>query len=706
MSQSLSQLTYKDIKVEVPYPIHKVTKIQVHKTLNEHAKAVMEAILEETATDETIMGSSMQDKVKITCQYEDQAEKLLFCGVVTDIEFRNINQNKYIKIEAMSHSILLDIQKKSRSFQNKANTYENIFKKITRQEYSGDYLDVLTKGATQNKSIIQYEETDWEFIKRLASHFNGVIVPEATAQLPKVWIGLPNGETYEEEEKYYTIKKDIETFAAIDQNVTKQSVVNYVSYELESKQLYNLGDKVNYKQVPFGVKEQLFKLEKDLVTMSYKLQKPEGLKQRTIYNEKLRGVSLDGKVLKVEKDTLKLHLTIDQDQKESEAYAYQYNTPYTTEGTTGWYVMPQVGDSAKLYIPDDDETAAYVRSINRNDGDTNALTQSPPTKYLGTVNHKQIKMDVTELKMTAKDNKEGKMFMSMEEKGGISFQSDKNIDITSQSSITFTANTINVSDKEEIKKEVFLSTAKLHGKTEFKSPKITMRKASKTAKLDNDKVGGGKATANTSKRPLAQSNNNAANAVATSEVKKINKMIEVPPFKIKSKFSKDENLKKEYERQIKGQQEGLNKLTIKEYLENREAYKKRLKEQKEVGKKNASGRDPKASVQQQLVRDEALKTKIKEYKKQGLTTEKAKEEANKWIETQAALHDPDQIAGGNPDNVTGMGDKRINSSIGSQWKSRADTVEESVRQYIKENNLSEKDLETTHLNIKLSCGGS
>lgn len=68
-------------------------------------------------------------------------------------------------------------------------------------------------------------------------------------------------------------------------------------------------------------------------------------------------------------------------------------------------------------------------------------------------------------------------------------------------------------------------------------------------------------------------------------------------------------------------------------------------------------------------------------------------------------HDPDQIAGGNALNVTGMGNKRINSSIGSQWKTRADDVESQVRDYIKNNNLSKEELKKIYLNIKLSCGG-
>ncbi|MDP4181828.1 MAG: polymorphic toxin type 15 domain-containing protein [Bacillota bacterium] len=189
------------------------------------------------------------------------------------------------------------------------------------------------------------------------------------------------------------------------------------------------------------------------------------------------------------------------------------------------------------------------------------------------------------------------------------------------------------------------------------------------------------------------------------EIKRMDKAIEVPPFKVKKKFSENPELKEEYESQIKGQEKGLNKLTIKEYLENRKAYKKRLEEQKKEGKKNPSGRDPKGSTEQQRIRDEALENKFNEYIEDGLEPEEAKAKADEWMETQAALHDPDQIAGGNPDNVTGVGNKRINSSIGSQWRARADEVQNSVEKYIKDNNLSEEDLGKVYLNIKLSCGG-
>ena len=73
------------------------------------------------------------------------------------------------------------------------------------------------------------------------------------------------------------------------------------------------------------------------------------------------------------------------------------------------------------------------------------------------------------------------------------------------------------------------------------------------------------------------------------------------------------------------------------------------------------------------------------------------------FKTQAVLHEPDQIAGGAPENITGLGDKRVNSSIGAQWKTRAIVLENAVNDYITDKKLSKEDLDKTYLNVKLSC---
>ena len=59
------------------------------------------------------------------------------------------------------------------------------------------------------------------------------------------------------------------------------------------------------------------------------------------------------------------------------------------------------------------------------------------------------------------------------------------------------------------------------------------------------------------------------------------------------------------------------------------------------------------------------------------STERQNWMAAERMETLAALHNPDMIAGGK-DVVTAMGDKRVNQSIGSQWKGRVAALDEAA----------------------------
>ncbi len=103
---------------------------------------------------------------------------------------------------------------------------------------------------------------------------------------------------------------------------------------------------------------------------------------------------------------------------------------------------------------------------------------------------------------------------------------------------------------------------------------------------------------------------------------------------------------------------------------------------------------------QQAAKKEALANKIDESLDSGMSYQEAETQANKWMESQAALHNPDQIAGGNPLNIGGMGDKGINSSIGSQWKYRIDAVDEQIQAMAK--NMTDAERKSTYLNVKLA----
>ncbi|VED66507.1 MULTISPECIES: polymorphic toxin type 15 domain-containing protein [Streptococcus] len=181
----------------------------------------------------------------------------------------------------------------------------------------------------------------------------------------------------------------------------------------------------------------------------------------------------------------------------------------------------------------------------------------------------------------------------------------------------------------------------------------------------------------------AETGKRAANNFADDIGEEIPRLDEVSvEFKYKDKFDETE-----FSRQLKGQQDGLNDLTVQEYFDNRERY---LKE----------GRSKEGSKAQKAARKEALEDKIRELMLSGDTPDVAEKKAKEWMKEQAALHDPDQIAGGDPTKIRGVGDRRVNSSLGSQWKTRIDDMDEQIRKLAA--GLSPEELKTTYLNINLS----
>ncbi len=169
---------------------------------------------------------------------------------------------------------------------------------------------------------------------------------------------------------------------------------------------------------------------------------------------------------------------------------------------------------------------------------------------------------------------------------------------------------------------------------------------------------------------------------------KINKVVEV---KFNSKNFEDNPADKaEYIRQLKNQEEALNNLTIQEYLDNIENYK-------------INGRGSESAKVQKKIREKVFEDKVEElldlYPDKNL--KELEIEAENWLSTQAALHNPDMSAGGSPFSVTGVGDARINSSIGSQWgNGKAKFLEMQIRESIK--SIDSKAYTTTFLNVKLT----
>ena len=143
----------------------------------------------------------------------------------------------------------------------------------------------------------------------------------------------------------------------------------------------------------------------------------------------------------------------------------------------------------------------------------------------------------------------------------------------------------------------------------------------------------------------------------------------------------------EFDRQLLGQEKGINNMTVDEYLKGREAFEN-----------GTAVRDPAVARRARANYRKDLKAEIFEkLRSEGKSRSDAKNEAATQVsaimETLAALHNPDMVAGGK-DVISGFGDRRINSRIGAQWNQHgrltqldkaANKIPESLRSQIKMN---------------------
>lgn len=140
----------------------------------------------------------------------------------------------------------------------------------------------------------------------------------------------------------------------------------------------------------------------------------------------------------------------------------------------------------------------------------------------------------------------------------------------------------------------------------------------------------------------------------------------------------------EYIRQLQRQMDGLNNMSARELLDNMDNVTRGGLAQREA---------------RERFRKDLFAKELRAARRQGLSLEDAMDAANKSTDSKmsllAALHEPDIIAGGRDvigiDNgLPSMGDKYVNSSIGSQWKNMQDELRAYAEQLVKSGNGDQK----------------
>ncbi|TKI57240.1 hypothetical protein E8L90_18240 [Brevibacillus antibioticus] len=421
---------YERIRVTAPYRIKQIEDVRLEWRPNEHACLHLRGIVDDSEKVNAVLQAASEDEIHLY-ESDGETEATIFKGLVTSVQITNTQGVYTIELEGLSGSFQLDIKKKRRSFQQIDMTYPKLVQEVIKSYPGHNMINSIGDGGKIGEVIIQYDETDWELLKRLASHFHGVLVSDIMEAAPRFSFGLTYGKSYTlPDDVAYTASKDLLAYQKAGGDAAGLHDTDFFTYEIESGERYAIGDEIQFRNKRMVVSAVRARMQQGLFRYTYRLSRLDGIRQERIHNSKLSGVSLEGKVLAVKGEQVKLHLDIDKEQSKATACWVPFAPP------TGnmMYCMPQVGTQASLYFPDATGTQAMVLGSVRKNGDSCAKTGNPNIRYFGTEHGSELELSPTAINIVSGSKEPLKL--SIDDNVGITMTSHKKLVLNAKEEIS------------------------------------------------------------------------------------------------------------------------------------------------------------------------------------------------------------------------------------------------------------------------------
>jgi len=352
-------------------------------------------------------------------------DKIFLNGIIDDIKLSEIKTGSLVvEITCISKSIILDRIPRYRSFQDPSLTYSAITEEINKN-YGANGEKIISVGEDMKevpRMTIQYNETDWEYLKRIASYTGQPLMANSNKVLVGFFKNMPAqtpnltysyfGKETEEERTYYRVE-GTEVYSVstpiklkIRNRVSGEEVENDY-YVIESR-IYNEGntlkceyklgkqtdyfvDPIPHEKIRGAVIEartvHIARTDESKSNHGRNNGSSDNLEGRTIgakplnkyiekaensqnenVKERVKASDIAVMTLNLTEGLLKLG---ENGQSFEDKYAgksyFPYITPYS-QSNTGFTPAPEVNDRVALYFPNGNETHAIVLGAVNNDG--------------------------------------------------------------------------------------------------------------------------------------------------------------------------------------------------------------------------------------------------------------------------------------------------------------------------------------------------
>lgn len=381
--------------------------------------------------------------------HEGTEKKILFSGILTDIQISESGQMKTVRIEGKSRSWLMDRHKRSRSFQDAKMTFRELVKEIL-MEYEETDLSYAAGEKQLGSLIVQYEETDWEFLQRVLSRVGIMLTPDSRQPGLKLYAGVPKLLETAIHYRILDMEKDMDEYYELKANGREVHATDFTHYKVSSEQLLGIFEPVAMQGAPLVAYSCRYSFANQEMQGIYELQNAEGLTKKAIYPMHLIGVALNGNVVNVSGTKVQVAMKIDGNHAERALHWFPYSTLSASSDGSGWYCMPEIGDDVRIYFPSKEESEAIALSAVSNysapQGGEDRMGD-PNSRYLRTKSGQQLALAPGYMKLSCG---EGVSAMTIQTDGKVKIQSQSIVKAIAQEKMTLHAEenvTIHVSEQ-------------------------------------------------------------------------------------------------------------------------------------------------------------------------------------------------------------------------------------------------------------------
>lgn len=372
-----------------------IQEFVLDENINEHQKLEIQLEMDDEQRknlERVIEKEDVEIEIELTNADKDIKRKV-FSGIVDYFEI--LDYGSYgcrILMRAFSKSVLFDRknEKKYRVFQDRNLMFSDIIDEINK-DYDDKKLEIKCSDIAKKQIgslIVQFDETDWEFLVRLASQLKtGMFVIEQGVIL----FGIVEMGEIKKENKYFS-----------DYSLVRDYKNLY--YKVQSNKVINLGDTVSISEntvenegndKDFSGNRGNFSVLKTKIFLKDFILKSEFLATDMSsyhifrkYNEKIKGCRIEANVERVFEDggiakmevrfaegLKKIVQERSNDESNDKAYddygikrfPLSYQTFYS-QTNTGFFCTPEVNDNVEVYFPNEDERFAKVSWAINNKG--------------------------------------------------------------------------------------------------------------------------------------------------------------------------------------------------------------------------------------------------------------------------------------------------------------------------------------------------